>query len=605
MKNFRFRILEIDLSSRKITTLEIAPSWSRDFIGGRGLGIRMLWERQPRGLDPLSPQTEFYILTGPLTGIVPGGAHSCMVFKSPLSGQTIGYSLTGGQWGTELRCAGYDGIVIRGAAERPVWLLITENNVEFRDATSLWGCTTRETELALKNEIKDPYARVLCIGPAGEKQVRFASVQQEFFRAAGRCGSGCVWGSKRLKAIVVRGRRHLVTGNEEEVFKIRRDIETRLITSRLNHRRAYELARWGSTVSLRAHAEKGRLSISNYREGTWEKIDRIDGLKYELHFRAKSRSCFSCPLGCMQLGVIRGGPFDGKIVCPDFDSTATIGPNCQVDDLGSIVYLSRWADEQGLDATSLGNITGFVMECYEKGILTLSDLEGIDLRWGNVSAILALWKKIVAREGIGDLLAGGVKRAAAAIGGGAVELAMQVKGVEFPGFTPQGDPERALQYAVSDRGPCHHYGGTINEQNHRAWADSLTACSWHRRLVPPEMYLRLLKAVTGWEIDSEEWDITAERILLLARVYNLREGIVPLRDDVLPGRVHHEPLTRGRKAGSVYQLEQFLADRNDWYQKRGCDARGIPKPGHLDNIGLSFTVPVIKEMLQKYENQVI
>ncbi|CEP69341.1 Aldehyde ferredoxin oxidoreductase, C-terminal [Moorella glycerini] len=596
MAKFRPKILAVDLTTGKAEAIELPTGWAQDFIGGRGLGTRMLWERQPQGLDPLAPEAEIYILTGPLTGIAPGGSQSCLVFKSPLTEQTIGYSLTGGQWGTELRCAGYDGLVIRGVAEKPAWLLITDNGAEFRDAGNLWGCTTWETQVILKEEIKDPGARILCIGPAGEKQVRFASVQQEFFRAAARCGSGCVWGAKRLKAIVVRGTRPLAAVNPEDTFHVRREIEERLIASRQNHRRAYELVRWGSTVSLRAHAEKARLAVRNYREGAWEEIAQIDGLKYELRFRSRARSCFSCPLGCMQVGVIRGGPFDGKIVCPDFDSTATIGPGCQVNDLGAMVYLSRWADEQGLDATSLGNITGFVMECYEKGLLTLSDLEGIDLRWGNVSAILALWKKIVSREGIGALLAEGVKRAAAAIGKGAERFAMQVKGVEFPGFTPQGDPERALQYAVADRGPCHHYGGTIAEQNHRVWADSLTVCSWHRRLVPPEMYLQLLRAVTGWEVDINEWDIIAERMLLLARVYNLREGMIPLRDDVLPERVHQEPLTRGEKAGTVYPRARFLADRLAWYQRRGCDASGIPTPEHLDTLGLGFTIPVINDI---------
>lgn len=593
-----FRILEINLSDQQAGQIELSAGCVRGFIGGRGLGTRLLWDRTPQGLEPLSGQAEMYILTGPLTGIAPGGAHTCLVFKSPETGNTIGYSLTGAHWGTELRCSGYDGLIIRGQSQKPLYLYIKDGSIEFRDAGRLWGKTTWQTQNLLREETGDPQSSVLCIGPAGERLVRFASVHQEQFRAAARGGPGCVWGSKNLKAIVVRGTRPIPLLKPQTALCVRDELEKTLFNSRNQHPRGMDLSRWGNIISLNAHADKGHLSIKNYREGYWEGINQIDGFSFQ-RYKSKSRSCAGCPLGCMKVGIIREGAYQDHVVCPDFDSTSTIGPGCMIDDLGAVLYLSRWADEQGLDATSLGNVTGFAMECYERGILSTSDLSGIELRWGNAGAVLALWKKILYRDEIGAILADGVKEAAAKIGKGSEALAMHSKGLEFPGFTPQAAHKKALSYAVADKGPSHHYGSTIDEQNQRVWADSLTVCSWQRRLVPAGLYIKMLRAVMGWDIDISEWDTTAERILMLARAYNIREGVIPIEDDVLPDRAHEEPITAGKKAGSVYPRDKFLADRASWYEARGCDREGIPTIKHLKELQLDFAVPVIQNVFSQ------
>ncbi len=591
------RFLEIDLSSREVGETSLDEAWARGFIGGRGLGARMLWDRQAPLADPLGAAAEIYLLTGPLTGVSPGGAQLCVAFKSPETEQTIGRSLIGANWAAELKAAGWDGIILRGRSPEPVYIEVSNRRVTIRDARHLWGRDTFETEAALKAEVNDPSARVLAIGPAGEALVRFASVQQELFRAAARGGAGAVWGSKRLKAIVVRGTQAIWTSGFEAVQAARREIEQRLLEARGSLRRGYYLARWGSSMSLVPHSDVGELDVKNYREAHWKDIDKVGGLAYEERVRVKSRSCFGCPIGCMQLGVIRQGPHAGKLVNPDFDSSGTIGPGLLVDDLEAMVYLSRWADQMGVDAASLGNVTGFAAECYERGLLTRGDLDGIDLRWGDPGAVLALWQKIVRREGIGDLLAAGVRRAAMVIGRGSLDFAMQVKGLEFAGYAPQAHPDRALQYAVGDRGACHHFGLTIVEQNHRAWADSLTVCTWHRAMVKPELYLRLLDAVTGWGYTVDDWAPVAERILLMARVYNIREGTVPAREDVLPERVHRDALTGGVHAGAVYPKERFLADRAAWYAERGCDEAGIPTEDRLRQRGLEFALPAVREAL--------
>jgi len=205
-----------------------------------------------------------------------------------------------------------------------------------------------------------------------------------------------------------------------------------------------------------------------------------------------------------------------------------------------------------------------------------------------------LWHKIAKREGIGEILSMGVKKAAEKIGQGSEKFAMQVKGLEMGGYLAQTSPLRGLQYAVGDRGGCHHFGLDIAEQNFRAWVDSLTICSWHRPFVSREVYLKVLNGATGWDLKDEDWDMIAERILIMARVYNIREGMRPLEDDVLPERVHTEPLTVGPKKGTYYPKEQFLHDRAQWYRERGCDERGIPTEEHLFNLGLEFTIPTLK-----------
>lgn len=591
------RILEIDLTKGTAEQTELPLEWSRDFIGGRGLGIRMLWNRMLQGSSSLEPEAEMYVLTGPLTGVAPGGAHTCLVFKSPQN--LVNYSFTGAQWGQELRCAGYDGLILKGSSPNPVYLLIKDGQIKFCDASHLWGLTTFVTEQFLKKETGDPQARVLCIGPAGEAQIPFASVQQEYFRSAARGGSGWFWGLKNLKAIVVRGTMAIPVAHPASAIKISQDMHHILQDSRKTERRSYDLIRWGGSMTNMPHSDEGDLDVANYREGSWDKIGEIGGLAYERNCMAKTRGCYNCPFGCMPLGIVRQGPFAGKLVCPDLDSTATIGPGCLVDDLNAMVYLSRWADEQGFDATSLGNITGFAIECYENNILTQSDLDGINLTWGNVNAILALWQKILKREGIGLILSQGVRGAAAQIGGGSERFAMEVKGREFAGFTPQAHHSRGIEYVVSDKGPSHHFGTKPENLHQRTWSDLLTNCTWQRRMITPQYYLELVNAVTDWDLAFSDWAKVAERVLLLGRAYNIREGMDPLRDEVLPERVHTDSLTSGAGKGQLYDRSKFYQDRESWYLENFCDKNGLPTKQGLEQHDLAFAIPLMERASAK------
>ncbi|MDP3046110.1 MAG: aldehyde ferredoxin oxidoreductase family protein, partial [Chloroflexota bacterium] len=571
----------------RVTESDRHMSLVHDFIGGRGLGSRLLWDLAPAGVDPLAADSPLMFLTGPLTGLVPGGAHTAVVHKSPSTGITLGHAITGAQWGTELKTAGYDGVVVTGEASKPVYLSIEDGKAEVREAGDLWGKRTLETEVLLKQRLGDPRARVLCIGPAGENLVSFASIQQEYFRSAARGGCGTLMGAKRLKAIAVRGHGPIPLA-QPELFAIRyEEILAKLRGSRTK-RRGYGLVRWGSTISHDPHSDISELDVRNYREAYWADIDKIGGLEYERRCKVRSRSCFGCPICCLQTGVLREGPHAGTLTNPDFDSFGTIGPGCLVTDFAGANYLSALGDDLGMDDTSLGNVVGFAMECYERGLITKADTDGLELTWGNVAVMEALWHKVAYREGFGALLAQGVREVAATIGGGSEAFAMHAKGLSFAGYAPTAHPDRALQYAVGDRGGCHHYGLNLDEQNGRVWADSLTCCAWHRAMLSPADYTGLLSAATGWEYTVEDWDAIALRLLIMARAYNIREGMVPMRDDVLPARVHDDPLTQGPMKGAQYPREAFLKDRAEWYAVRGCDEAGYPTRETLDQLGLGF-----------------
>lgn len=596
MKGYAGKLAEIDLTTSKINKIPLDMEDAKKFIGGRGLGNLLLWNCLKPGTDPLSPEAPLIILTGPLTGLAPGGSHTCFVFKSPETGITLGHPVTGGNWGPDLKFAGYDGLIIKGRSDKPVYIYIEDGNVNIKDAKNLWGKGTLETEVLIKKELNDPRARVFSIGIAGERMIKFASVQQEYFRSAARGGSGSLMGSKNLKAVVVKGSKKISIDKPEEFWSAWYEALGKLNDAKTKSRRGYRLTRWGSGISSISHSDVAEMDIKNYREGYWTEIDKIGGLEYERRCQIKARSCYGCAIGCMQVGVIREGIYSGFLVNPDFDSTGTIGPGCLITDLNGLLYLNRLGDDLGVDNISMGNITGFVMECVEKGILNAKDLDGLNLEWGNVPAIEALWNKIINREGIGELLSLGVKKASEKIGKGSGAFAMHVKGLEFGGYAPQAHHDRALQYAVGDRGGCHHYGLTIQEQNHRAWADSLVVCAWHQPFITQDLYLKLLNSATGWELTLEDWNLTAERILALARAFNIREGMLPMRDDVLPERVHMDKFTVGPEMGAYYPKEKFYKDRLEWYKARGCDERGIPKKEYLKSLDLDLAVLELQKL---------
>jgi len=430
-------------------------------------------------------------------------------------------------------------------------------------------------------------------------------VNQEFFYSASRCGAGTVMGSKKLKAIAVRGTQDIPMDDpetclamEEAAIKLLREPST-----------VYTRRRWGSTTANISSSDSSTGPLKNWREAYWgDDIEKGGPLQFENRCRVKNRSCYGCPTPCNQLGIIREGPWAGTFDIPDYDSTCLLHPNCMITDPNGVYALSSFLDAMGLDSISLGNTLSWTMECYEKGILSKEDLGGVDLTWGNVPAMFEMTKKIVRREGIGDLLAEGIRIASEKVGKGSEKFAMQCKGVEWGvgGVGNNRDQRETFCYVMSDHGGVHLYGPTIEGQDKIAISDSLTICTHHLAFGTAVIDLgtlsKTLKAATGWDLiaSQSEFDLVANRIIILERAWNIREGLRPDRDDVLPERVFEEPLTLGPNAGTpaaIYDRKKFVEDKQAWYKARGCDEHGIPTKNTLRRLGLDFTIPTLEKLV--------
>ena len=604
------KILDIDLTEKTVKKTPLNMDDARMFLGARGIMTKLLWDRMKPGTTPFSPDNLIMFFTGPLTGMLAGN-RTIVRFKSPLTATSTGLNLMGhatigGNWGAELKNAGFDGIVVRGRAEEPVYIYVKDGDAEIRKATHLWGCSVFETEEKLKEEI-DPLVRVLQIGPAGENLVRYSCINSEYFNSASRCGGGAVMGSKNLKAIAVRGVLDIPVNDAEQLIALEDEAYGKM---RSNEADVYSRRRWGSTTANISSSDSSTGPLKNWREAYWgDDIERGGPLQWESRCRVKNRGCFTCPTPCNQLGIMREGPWAGTFDIPDYDSTELLHPNCMITDPNGVYALSSFVDYVGLDEISTGNTLSWTMECYEKGILKKEDLGGIDLTWGNVPAMFEMVRKIVRREGIGDLLANGIRMASEQIGKGSEKFAMHCKGVEWGvgGVGNNRDQRETYCYVMSDHGGVHMYGTTIEGQDSTAIADSLTMCVRLVRALTPEMIGRALKAATGWAAFSnqEEWAHLAHRLIILERAWNIREGLVPDRDDILPERVFTEPLTLGPKAGTaaaIYDRKKFEEDKQTWYKARGCDSHGIPTKKTLKDLDLSFMIPMLEKAVHLEES---
>ena len=599
------KILDVNLTDGAVKTVPLDPMDAQQFLGARGIMTKFLWDNMRRGVQAFSPDNMILFFTGPLTGLL-NGNRTIVRFKSPLTATVtgenlMGHTATGGNWGPELKYAGFDGIVVKGRAENPVYLYVNDGKGEIRSAEHLWGRSVFATEVKLKEEI-DPFVRVLQIGPAGENLVRYASINQEYFYSASRCGGGAIMGSKRLKAIAVRGTLDIPVNDVEELLTLEDIFHMRL---RSDVAYVYGRNRWGSTTANISSSDSSTGPLKNWRESYWgDEIEKGGALQWESRCRVKNRGCFGCPTPCNQLGIIREGKWAGTFDIPDYDSTNLLHPNCMVTDPNGVYALSAFLDSVGLDAISTGNALSWVMECYEKGILSKADLDGVEMTWGEVPAMFEMVKKIVRREGIGDLLAEGIRIASEKVGRNSDKFAMHCKGVEWGvgGAGNNRNQRETFCYVMSDRGGSHLYGTTVEGQNNFAIADSLTMCIRNVRHLDPEITGKALRAATGREYfnDRDGWDRLAHRLIVFERALNIREGLIPERDDILPERVFVEPLTLGPKAGTaaaIYDRKQFEEDKQTWYEIRGCDTSGIPTKETLRDLGLDFVIPTLQKVV--------
>ena len=599
------KVLRVDLSAREVWVEELDWDLAADYVGGRGLAARLLFDMLKPGIDPLAPENVLILATGPLTGTqAPACGRSVLASKSPLTG-TICDSNSGGLIGPALKRAGFDAVVITGQSEELVYLAISDGEVELSSAAHLWGRTTSETIGAIKRELGDNRFRVACIGPAGERGVLLANVICEPHRAFGRGGLGAVMGSKRLKAIAVRGTGRVQVANPHAFKHVCRQVSQILARNPIT---GDLLGRYGTGCLTTPVNKAGILPTRNFSTGFFEEAERITGEALVKELGARRRACYGCPIGC---GRVLARPGGREVGAPEYETMWAFGAQCGVSDLRVIAEANELANELGLDTISLGNAIGFLMECFERGLIGPEETGGLELRWGRAELLPKLVELTAKKEGVGSLLALGVKRMSERLEGSA-SFAMHVKGLELPAYDPRGAKGMGLAYATSNRGGCHLRAYMVMSevlsmpryldpvrvegkarlvkrlQDIFAILDSMVMCKFTALALfetldyEPRWYARLLTTATGFYFDEEEFLRAGERIFNLERFFNVREGF-DRTQDTLPPRLLEEPMPYGPAEGHVVELAAML---DEYYALRLWDPRGRPTDRVLMRLGI-------------------
>lgn len=610
------KILRVNLTEKTVSTEPLKPETARMFLGGRGLGSKVIFDEVMAKTDPLGPENKMVFVTGPLTGtIAPSSPRSVIVTKSPLT-NTITMANFGGFFGPELKFAGFDAIIFEGKAESPSYLWIRNGEVKIKDAGSLWGLCTTDTQHYLKELTGEAAAKVACIGPAGEKLVKYACVISDR-RAAGRGGVGAVMGSKNLKAVAVRGTGKIQYANEKD---FRKAVSSLLKKYKESPSLYPNFSKHGTPDIIELINELGILPTRNFQSGVFDGVERIDALA-QAKFVTRHLSCCGCPVACGKLKINKSEPHMGmSSEGPDYESTVMLGPACGIGDMNTIIAADRLCDEYGLDTISTGNSIGFAMEIYERKIISRKDTKGVNLEFGNDDALLKTIRNIAFRVGFGDLLAEGVRCTSKKIGKGAENYANHVKGLELPGYDPRGAKAHGFAYAVSPRGACHNRGYAIQEifgakepevvdrfaikgkgkltkwnQDFRAIADSATMCAFIFDMVEelPRSIAKLWAAASGFKITAEDVWKVGERVNNIERAFNVREGFAR-KDDVLPRRIMKEPMPSGPSKGQMIRKRDLDSMLDEYYENRGWDNNGFPKRSTLEQLGLKTVADDLK-----------
>jgi aldehyde:ferredoxin oxidoreductase len=584
------KLLRVSLTHKKIHYESLSTDLIAQYIGGRGLGVKLLYDNLAPGIDPLSPENWLIFAVGPVTSTsVPTSGRSIVITKSPLTG-TIFDANAGGHFGNPLRKAGYAGLILEGRSSSPVYLWINDDNIEFRDASHVWGKDTAETTDILLEET-DSKAQVACIGPAGEHQVKLAAIITDKHRAWGRGGVGAVMGSKNLKAIVVRG-----TGKVAPVDADMLDMVTtrtrRLIKKHSVTDKALKV--YGTAVLVNVINEFGMLPTHNFQYGTFEDAVGVSGEKLLERLFVRRYSCHGCPIGCGRISMAYGKEVGG----PEYETIWAFGPQCGINDLEWITEANHQCNLLGLDTISTGSTIGCAMELVQKGKLDAG------IKFGDTSGILDLINDTAFMRGLGAELAEGSRTLATKHG--APELAMHVKGLEIPAYDPRGVQGHALGYATSNRGGCHLRSYLIGPeimgspvrvdrdrtegkaklvilyQNLSAAMDSLIVCRFTSFAWSVDDYAKVAAATTGLSIDGATLLAIGERIWNLERLFNIREGFSS-KDDVLPSRFSG-PLPDGASRNRTVHLDEMLPE---YYALRGWNKEGAPNKERLDQLKIT------------------
>lgn len=601
LKGYYGILLNINLSTGEIKKTQIPEEDIKRFLGGRGLGTKILWDKLPEpGIDPLSPENPLLLMPGSFSGLpIPSSSRTCVVTKSPRTssvnkkykyGSTVSYSNMGGFFGPEIKFAGYDGICITGKAKNPVYIKIEDEKVEILDATKFWGMGTEKFDNALIEELGDRKFESCYIGPAGENQVPMASILNTAARAAGRGGTGAVMGSKNLKAVAVKGTKSPELGDHKAYLELLSKVRK---SFREDNTESLKGWRHGGTANaLTSSSKNGTQAVKNYSEGTFTEIDQIGTEANREKVWKRDFACFSCALACKKSGIAKGAygvmVHDG----PEYETGTMLGANLLISDLTGLQKLIAVADDYGIDIISVGNTIGFLMEAYEKGIIDKSYLDGMSLNWGDVPASLELIRKMSYREGVGDKACYGVKYIAEELGQDSHKFAIHVKGHELAAWNvPVHSDYWSITYATSNRGACHMNGGSPNRQDQAALRDSIAACSFASRWYTDELsYVKFLSAITGLDWTEEEFAKAGNRIFTLEKMFNYREGF-DINDDTLPPKFFENKFTVGEHKGAIVDKKEFKKNLSDYYKLRNWDVKSSkPKDETLKDLDLEFTI---------------
>jgi len=591
-------IARINLTTGSIKKESLCEKTMKEFIGGRGYATKVLYDELPKGTDPLSPENKLIFANGPLTGkAAPAAGRYMVVTKSPLNNY-IASSNSGGFWGAELARAGWFMIILEGKAAKPSYIWINDDKVEIRDASAFWGLDSHEATDKLLGAVGDEKARVACIGPAGERLSKLASVMNDKNRAAGRSGVGAVMGSKNLKAIVVKGSSRPHVENQDEMKTVLAGAMEKLKTNPVT---SQGLPTYGTAVLVNIINQIGGYPFKNWQGAYMPEADSQSGETLARDFLVKRYSCFGCPIGCGR--VTKVGEREGE--GPEYESIFSFGVCCGVEPLEPIIEANYLCNEYGLDTISAGVTIAAAMELYEKGYIKKEELEGgPELKFGSAEAVTYWTKKMGLVEGFGKKLAMGSYALCEMYGH--PEFSMTAKKLEMPAYDGRAVQGIGLNYATSNRGGCHVRGYTTSPevlglpqkldpadyQSKPTWVkifqdltaaiDSSGMCLFTSFALGADDYAAFLKAATGFEYDGAEALKAGERIWNIERLFNLREGM-DTAEDTLPARLLNEPIPEGPAKGMVSHLPEMLPE---YYKLRGWDSKGIPTTGKLEELGL-------------------
>jgi len=604
------KILKVDLTAKNITTEPIKEEVAKKYLGGKGYAVYFLHQYikqyelkgiSPPKIDPLGKENVLIFATGPGTGVPrfpSSGRHHVMALRAPLT-ESIGSGNAGGEWGAFLKFSGFDGIVIEGVSDTPVYLALVDGKAEIRDAGELWGKNTMDTTRALMNSVRGKNTSVACIGPAGENLIPMAVIMNDEYRAAGRAGLGAVMGSKKLKAIIVSGDEKVPVAKPEEFRKV---ADRCLDAIKKNPVTGEGLPTYGTAVLVNVINTAGAFPYKNWQTGIMPDAEDISGETLTKEYLVRKRTCWGCTIGCGRISSVKSGPFQVLAAeGPEYETIWSLGSACGINDFAAIVKAHHLCNELGLEPISLGSTIAAAMELNEKGYIPEEHLQGWVLEFGNAAVIVEAAWRTAYRMGFGKYLAMGSKKLCGLYDH--PELSMSVKGLEMPAYDPRGIKGMGLEYATANRGGCHVTGYTVAPeivgipekidplttegkaqwvktfQDFLSTVNSTVNCQFTTFALGAKDYAELLSAVTGWDLSEDEILRIGERIYNLERVVMNRLGFDG-KDDTLPSRLLKEPMPEGSAKGHVVDLEKM---KEEYYKLRGW-VNGIPTPEKLKEL---------------------